>query len=81
MLDLAVILGYFAAVLLAAFRQRLRPDAGVDDYFVGGRKLGWWSVAASTIATNLHAGHFLAGFGGTLGLLAFPLVSLRGRRR
>jgi len=62
-LDLVVILGYFTAVLVAALRQRLQPDAGIDEYFVGGRRLGWWSVAASTIATNLHAGHFLAVIG------------------
>lgn len=63
MIDLLIILGYFAAVLVAALRQRLKPDAGIDEYFAGGRKLGWWSVAASTIATNLHAGHFLAVIG------------------
>ncbi|MEZ4386330.1 MAG: sodium/solute symporter [Candidatus Krumholzibacteriia bacterium] len=63
MLDLAVILGYFAVVLAAALWSRLRPDAGVDEYFVAGRRLGWWSIAASTIATNLQAGHFLAVIG------------------
>jgi SSS family solute:Na+ symporter len=63
MLDLAVILAYFVAVLVAALRGRLRPGAGVDEYFVGGRRLRWWSIAASTIATNLHAGHFLAVIG------------------
>ena len=60
MLDVLIILGYFAAVMLAAVRARLRPGATSDDYFVAGRGLRWYSVAASTIATNLQAGHFLA---------------------
>ena len=52
MLDVLIILGYFAAVMLAAVRARLRPGATSDDYFVAGRGLRWYSVAASTIATN-----------------------------
>ncbi len=60
MLDALIIGGYFAAVMIAAIRARLGPDATSEDYFVSGRNLRWWSVAASTIATNLQAGHFLA---------------------
>ncbi len=63
MLDVLIILAYFVAVLVAALRSRLRPDAGIDEYFAAGRSLRWYSVAASTIATNLHAGHFLAVIG------------------
>jgi SSS family solute:Na+ symporter len=60
MLDALIILAYFATVMTVAVRARLSSDATSDDYFVGGRNLRWWSIAASTIATNLHAGHFLA---------------------
>ena len=60
MLDALIILGYFATVMVVAVRSRLQPDATSEDYFVSGRNLGWWSIAASTIATNLQAGHFLA---------------------
>ncbi|MBU0740838.1 sodium/solute symporter [bacterium] len=63
MLDALVILGYFAVVMVVAVRARLRHDATSEQYFVGDRNLGWWSIAASTIATNLHAGHFLAVIG------------------
>jgi len=63
MLDALIILGYFTIVMTVAVRARLRRDATPEQYFVGGRKLRWWSVAASTIATNLHAGHFLAVIG------------------
>jgi SSS family solute:Na+ symporter len=60
MLDALIILGYFATVMTVAVRARLKPDATSEDYFVSGRNLRWWSIAASTIATNLQAGHFLA---------------------
>ncbi len=63
MLDILIILSYFAAIMIVALRARLSPDVGIDEYFVGGRDLPWYSIAASTIATNLHAGHFLAVIG------------------
>ncbi len=63
MLDALVILAYFAVVMTVAVRARLRRDTTPEEYFVGGRRLRWWSIAASTIATNLHAGHFLAVIG------------------
>ncbi len=49
--------------MIVAVRARLRRDVSVEEYFVSGRNLRWWSIAASTIATNLHAGHFLAVIG------------------
>ena len=49
-LDVAVILLYFAAVitagLLLAGRQR---DA--SDYFLGHRRLPWWALMLSIVAT------------------------------
>jgi len=62
-LDALIIAAYFAAVMTVAVRARLGAGATAEDYFVSGRNLRWWSVAASTIATNLHAGHFLAVIG------------------
>lgn len=63
MLDALIILGYFAAILIVAVRARLTGPTTADEYFISGRSLRWWSIAASTIATNLHAGHFLAVIG------------------
>jgi SSS family solute:Na+ symporter len=63
MLDALIILGYFLAVMIVAVKARLRKDATVEEYFVSGRNLRWYSIAASTIATNLHAGHFMAVIG------------------
>ncbi len=63
MLDALIILGYFTAIMIVAVRARLTTDTTAEEYFVCGRNLKWYSIAASTIATNLHAGHFLAVIG------------------
>ncbi len=60
MLDALIILGYFVAIMIVAVRARLKKSATAEEYFICGRSLRWYSIAASTIATNLHAGHFLA---------------------
>jgi SSS family solute:Na+ symporter len=60
-IDLLIVVAYFSAVMFVAVRVRTRTaDSSVEDYFVSGRSLPWYSIAASTIATNIHAGHFLA---------------------
>jgi SSS family solute:Na+ symporter len=59
--DLLIVVAYFSAVMFVAARARVRAaDSSLEDYFVSGRSLPWYAVAASTIATNIHAGHFLA---------------------
>ncbi len=63
MLDVLIILGYFSLIMFVAIRARLARDVSAEEYFVCGRNLRWYSIAASTIATNLHAGHFLAVIG------------------
>ena len=63
MLDALIILGYFVLIMIVAVRARLTKNVSAEEYFVCGRNLRWYSIAASTIATNLHAGHFLAVIG------------------
>ncbi|HPF70776.1 MAG TPA: sodium/solute symporter [Candidatus Krumholzibacteria bacterium] len=59
MLDLLLILAYFAIILAIGLASRTRRDATAEEFFVSGRSLRWPSIALSTIATNIHAGHFL----------------------
>jgi len=60
-IDLLIVVAYFVVVMFVAVRSRTRAaESSVDEYFVSGRSLPWYSIAASTIATNIHAGHFLA---------------------
>ena len=59
MLDILIILAYFAAVMVVGVMSRAKEDASVEEYFISSRSLKWPSIALSTIATNIHAGHFL----------------------
>lgn len=59
MLDLAVIAAYFAGIMLVGVFSRTRASASAEEFFVASRRLRWPSIALSTIATNIHAGHFL----------------------
>jgi SSS family solute:Na+ symporter len=53
-LDLVVILGTLATVtLLGGFLAG--PQHNVRDFFLGGRRLPWWAVAASIVATEISA--------------------------
>jgi len=59
MLDLAIIAAYFVGIMLVGVLSRTKAEASVEEYFVASRRLRWPSIALSTIATNIHAGHFL----------------------
>ena len=58
-LDILIILAYFAGVMAVGVWSRPRGETTADEYFLSDRSLGWKSIALSTIATNIHAGHFL----------------------
>jgi len=58
-IDLVIIAAYFIGVMTVGVLSRHKGQATADDFFLSGRSLGWKSIALSTIATNIHAGHFL----------------------
>ncbi|MDP7031295.1 MAG: sodium/solute symporter, partial [Gemmatimonadota bacterium] len=62
-LDAAIIVTYFVVIFAIGVRARLRGSVSVDEYFLGSRSLRWPQIAVSTIATNVHAGHFLGAAG------------------
>ncbi len=62
-LDLLIVLAYFGAVLWLALGGRRHPEASTEEYFLSGRRLPWYSVAFSTIATNIEGAHFLGMMG------------------
>ncbi|MDT0539819.1 sodium:solute symporter family transporter [Croceitalea sp. P059] len=62
-MDLIVVGIYFVLVMVIALRGRQDKDATIDDYFLGSRKLKWYSIAFSTIATNVHGYQFLGMMG------------------
>ena len=64
MLDLLIVLGYFAVVLaLAVFGGRGEAAATAEEFFLSGRRLRWPSIALSTIATNIQGYQFLGMMG------------------
>lgn len=63
MLDLLIVLGYFAAIFFAALSGRNRGDLSVEQYFLSNRNLRWPSIALSTIATNVSGYQFLGMMG------------------
>ena len=61
LLDLGIIVAYFAAIMTIGVRARAKKkDQGTEEYFLSSRSLKWPSIAMSTIATNIHANHFIA---------------------
>lgn len=59
MLDLIIIAAYFVVIMAIGIASRTKADATAEEYFISSRSLRWPAIAFSTIATNIHAGHFL----------------------
>lgn len=57
--DAAIILAYFTVILTLGIVKRDARHATAHEYFLRSNTLRWPSIAFSTIATNIHAGHFL----------------------
>ncbi|MEM8882654.1 MAG: sodium/solute symporter [Planctomycetota bacterium] len=67
--DVVVMLLYAAVVLgIGVWANRRQKDS--EDYFLGGRKLRWWAVGISLIATSFSSASLIGGtgFGFTNGL-------------
>lgn len=59
MLDIGIILLYFIIVMGLGFYKRTTKKTNSNEFFLNSRSLKWPSIAISTLATNIHAGHFL----------------------
>ena len=68
-LDL-VIFGLFTLVVIGIALYASRREETEEDYFLAGRKLTWWLIGFSLIASNISTEHFvgMAGRGYELGL-------------
>ncbi len=79
-LDSFIILAYLVIVLSLGFYYSGKRDKSVEDYFLGGKKLGWFTIGISIFATNISSEHFigLAGSGATRGLVVgqFELMAI-----
>ncbi|MBC9889867.1 MAG: hypothetical protein F7B06_08480, partial [Opitutae bacterium] len=54
MIDFLMVCLYFLTVFAVAIRGKTSKDVTVEEYYLNSRKLGWFSIAFSTIATNVH---------------------------
>ncbi|MBH54864.1 MAG: hypothetical protein CMI18_11025 [Opitutaceae bacterium] len=54
MIDFIIVCLYFLTVFTVAIRGKASKDVTVEEYYLNSRKLGWFSIAFSTIATNVH---------------------------
>lgn len=58
-----LVFGIYMAGILAVGLYHFRQNTGLDDYYVGGRKIGWKHVGLSVVATDVGGG-FSIGLGG-----------------
>ena len=63
MVDLIIVILYFAVIFCVAFSGRLKGEVTAEDYFLSSRDLRWPSIAVSTIATNIQGYQFLGMMG------------------
>ncbi|MBP5320457.1 MAG: sodium:solute symporter [Kiritimatiellae bacterium] len=68
-LDWAMILGYFGLLAAVVFFTHRKQETG-QDFFLGGRSVGWLAIGASIFAANIGSEHLigLAGSGAVNGL-------------
>ncbi len=63
MIDFSIVLLYFIIILFVAIRGRVSKNGTAEEYFLSSRNLSWYSVALSTIATNIQGYQFLGMMG------------------
>jgi len=51
--DYSIMVVYFLALIGVGFYLKKRASASVEDYFIGGRKLPWWALGLSGMASFL----------------------------
>ncbi len=62
-IDLGIVLLYFIIIFAMAMTGRQGKEATKEEYFLSNRNLRWYSVAISSIATNINGYQFLGMMG------------------
>lgn len=52
-LDASLIILYFVAIAAGGLLLRRRAAAGIDSYFLGDKRMSWWLLGASGMASNV----------------------------
>ena len=53
LIDYLIVIIYLTAVVLVGLFMQKRASEGIESYFLGGRKLPWWALGASGMASNM----------------------------
>jgi len=51
--DAVIIIVYLAVIVMVGVIMQRRASAGIDSYFLGNRKMPWWALGASGMASNM----------------------------
>ena len=51
-IDIIIIIMYLLAIVVVGLLMQKKASQGVDSYFLGNRKLPWWALGASGMASN-----------------------------
>ncbi len=51
-LDILIIVAFLVLIVVVGYGLSRRASQGLEDYFLGGRKLPWWLLGASTATSN-----------------------------
>lgn len=88
--DYAIVVVYLISMVVIGFILEKRASAGIDSFFLGDRKIPWWALGASGMASNLDvsgtmintawifaigaAGMFIEIRGGVTLIMAFLMI-------
>jgi len=72
--DLVVFLGFMATVMAVSLYAG-RREKTTEDYFLAGRKLSWYLVGFSLIASNISTEHFVGMAGSAYGRVGLAIAS------
>ena len=75
LIDLVVVLGYFAVILGIGLYMGRREES-LHDFALGGRSIPWWAVLASIIAAETSAGTFFGTPGEAFEMRNFTYLQL-----
>lgn len=75
LIDLFVVLGYFAVILSIGLYMGRKEDS-LHEFALGGRRIPWWAVLASIIAAETSAGTFFGAPGEGFKMRNFTYLQL-----
>jgi SSS family solute:Na+ symporter len=73
-IDLSVFLGFIGIVIVVSLYAGRREQTS-EDYFLAGRKLSWYLIGFSLIASNISTEHFVGMAGSAFGRIGLAVAS------